>query len=381
MVWTTWSVPGLLAGCIALGLATLVVRSGRGSRVSQLIATALFLDGVFTGGTLGLVFLIQDPVIARRVAVGSIGLATAIPFVHLLLIGEALDTPVVRPLRSRFAGVTLTTLAIAGVGLVLLSPDRFVSEAYPTDWAASNVEMLGWGVGIMLGVSLVMWFALGASVYAYAKAPEGTAGRERARSFALAFGARDSYLAVLFLFSGVLRPIPFWGDLLFNPGLATATLVYMSLLGYGVLRHQIFDIDLKVRVALVRSGLLSLVAVGFFVGSELLEAVVPIEGTILGLVVAAGVVLTLNPLRARVERLVDVLMPGVESTTEYLSERRAAVYKAAYEAGVADGKLTKREEIILDRLAEELELPTSLRAELEAAVSAALAGRAVNGAH
>ncbi len=106
-------------------------------------------------------------------------------------------------------------------------------------------------------------------------------------------------------------------------------------------------------------------AAAFFAGSELLERVVPVEGTVLGLIVAATIVLVLRPVQRFAERLASRVMPNVRDTPDYVREQKLAVYRAALEGAHEDEVVSERERGILARLREELGLSDEAAKALE----------------
>ncbi len=372
MIWTPWSLPGLIAGGVAISLAVVVWRTGHGTLVSRALASLLFSEGVFIGGATGVLFTLPDPAQARATSVIAVSVGFASPSLYLILFGAALDTPLVRPFRNRWTVRALWATALACPITVLVRPDKFVSAPYHPTWAASNFQMVDWGVGMLLFAAAMCLFGLVSSLHALKVSEPGTASRSHALWLFLAFGCRDGYVTVAYGLHDQLRPLPFWGDFIYNPLQAVTYLLCFSLLGYGVLRTQLFDLDLRLKWALVRSGMLALIAVGFFVGSELLETVIPVQGVVLGLITAGIVVTALKPLQAGLERLLDTLMPGVEDSQEYLGGRKADVYAAAFEAGIRDGEITHRERSVLRTFAESLGLSDQEITKVEATVAARL---------
>ena len=95
----------------------------------------------------------------------------------------------------------------------------------------------------------------------------------------------------------------------------------------------------------------------FIVGSEFLETLVPVQSTILGVVVAVVILLLLRPLQILALNLAGEASPeqGDESPG-YLESRKLEVYRAAVRGAVEDGIVTKREESILGHLRDNLHL-------------------------
>ena len=372
MEWTNWSIPGLAVGLLCFAVAVVVLRTQGSRGLAGSLALLLLFDGVFAGVANGVLFLVESPGLAKVLSLVAMTAGAAIPFQYLRFLSVSLTTPLVRPLKSPLVSRGLAVAMWAAMLSVWILPERYVTEPYSTTWAASNFQPVDLGVGLVYLVGPIMLFGLVAAIDTFRRAPRGSAARRRALWFIVAFGLRDAFIAFLYIAYSWVRPIPFWGDFLFNPGTALANLWFVATLSYGILRAQMFDLDLKIKWALVRSGIISVVALAFFIGSELLESLLPVEGTVLGLLAAGVVVIALRPLQRLFEALVDILMPGVEAKPAYLDQRKAEVYSAAYEAGVEDGQITEKERAILQRLADQLAIGPEEASRLEEAVSARL---------
>ncbi len=163
----------------------------------------------------------------------------------------------------------------------------------------------------------------------------------------------------------MLRPIPLWGDLIYNLAPGIWNVLYVALTAYGVLRVQLFDLDLKLKFALRQSTVGAAIAGAFFLGSELLEGLVPVEGTILGLLSAGVIVALLKPVQAVAERFAGRIMTGVSDHPSYLEGQKHQVYRAALEGALEDGSISDRERSILDRLRDQLGIDSEIARTLE----------------
>lgn len=140
-----------------------------------------------------------------------------------------------------------------------------------------------------------------------------------------------------------------------------------ALVTYALVRHQLFDIDLKLKFALKQSTLAGLALVGFLVFSELLESVITSNATltariptriadVTSLAIAVGLTYALNPVQRFAETFTNRAMPNTQSTEAYLARKRLEVYRATLEGAVEDGAMTPREIRLLERLREQLGL-------------------------
>ena len=91
-----------------------------------------------------------------------------------------------------------------------------------------------------------------------------------------------------------------------------------------------------------------------------------------GLIVAAGITLAFQPVHRAATRLTDRMMPWVDDSEAYRSERGREVYRGAVEAALMDGTVTDRERAILLQLQGSLGIRTTEADEIERAATEAL---------
>jgi hypothetical protein len=371
LTWTFWATPSLLTGLTAWAEAVVVIRTAPERSLNRRLALLLFLEGIVAN--LGSVsFLIQDPWTAQLFFSVLLAALATLPFQYPAFLAVAVDSPLVRPFRSRTAFGLLALCSAAAAAWLLASPNTFMGELYSPPWATWNFHFRPAGARLAQFLGLASLLGLVAALDGFRRSRPGTAARSRAKWFAIAFGIRDAYTGLTFVLYPVLRPIPVWGDFIYNPGWELALFFYVLLLAYGVLRWQLFDLDLKLKLALKRSTVGAVFGAAFFTGSYVLDRLIPVSGALLGFLVSAAVVLALRPVQRFAEGLADRVMGGVRDTPEYRRARKHQVYRAALEGAVADGVVTDRERDILVRLRQELGI-----SEREAA----LAERNVRSAH
>jgi len=371
LTWTPWAVPALLNLALAWGAAVALLRTANGRAINRRLAAVLCLEGLWAGSAV--FFMVDDPGVFLALASVGVGAMAAVPFQYLSFLGVALYVPIVAPFRSRGAAILLAVGSAVAFCAVVLGPELFIGELYSPPWATWNFLFAPLGTLTGQVYALASLFGLVASVWAYLGSRPHSAARTKAKWFAIAFGVRDLFFAITYMLYPVIRPIEFWGDFVYNAGTSSVGVIYVALLAYAVLRIQLFDIDLKLKFALEKSTIGALIAAGFFVGSEILERLLPVEGAILGLLVAGGVVLLLRPVQHFAEGLADRLMPGVQDTPGYIDLRKGEVYRAALEGAVEDGVMTRRERAMLDRLRVQLGIgpDEALRMEQEMRAAAA----------
>ena len=356
LVWNWWGVPGTFVFVAAWACAIIALRTAPRRILNRHLSVVLVLEGLFGGCAVGFLFFFENRELVRIIAICGAAAVVALPFQYLSFLAVSLNSPLLAPFQSRTAAVLLGFASLAGSAMVLIRPQFFISELYTPEFAPWNFRFEGLGQWAPQLQGLVALFGLIAAVSAYFNSAPGSAARNRAKWFAIAFGVRDIYVGFAQLLYPVLRPVPFWGDFIFNPGNATVYAVYVLLLAYAVLRMQLFDIDLKVKFALHKSTLVALIGGIFIVGSELLETMIPVQSTISGMIVALGILVLLRPIHQIALKITGGLMPGVDETAAYLETRKMEVYRAAFEGAVEDGVVTEKERRILTRLRDKLEL-------------------------
>ncbi|MGQ0536555.1 MAG: hypothetical protein ACT4PT_10835 [Methanobacteriota archaeon] len=156
-------------------------------------------------------------------------------------------------------------------------------------------------------------------------------------------------------------------------GLARTSMV--AVLAYAILRHQLFDIDVKLKFT-IRQSTVAAVFIGiFFVVSESAQAFLSDRtGTYLGIVAAGALVFAIAPLQRIAERVADRAMPGVKSVPDMSEEERAAFYREQLEVAYLDGVVDPGERLLLQSARRRLALPAEVAERLEAEVAARRAG-------
>ena len=379
LVWTWWGIPGAF-GFVAAWCSTFVaLRTAPKRKLNRLLSLILLLEGSYSAGLIGVLFFIDNQAIVyAMVTVGTAALV-ALPFQYLAFLAIALDSPLVAPFRSRLARIALNVASVSVAILVFAMPQLFFSELYSPGWAPWNFQFVQLGQWAAQFQGTVYLFGLIAALNAFFRTERDSIARNRAIWFAIAFGIRDMYYGVVQLLYPVIRPIPFWGDFIYNPGQALALSAYILLLAYAVLRSQLFDIDLKVKFVLRHSTVVAMIAAGFIVASEILEALVPVSDTTLSIAVAVAILILLRPMHRFALLVTDRLMSGVQNTPEYLDARKNSVYRAALEGAIEDGVATITERRVLERLREELGISpddaAAVENELASRMSVTTSGR------
>ncbi|HVM45436.1 MAG TPA: hypothetical protein VM582_05820, partial [Candidatus Thermoplasmatota archaeon] len=295
-------------------------------------------------GARGVTTFIDDGPIEQGF-LGIIVLNFHLGLVAYLFFYSALDSRLARALRSWWIRAPVMAGALASFVYVLAHPDLLggLSILSFRAWAAFGL------LGLLVAIS------------AWREAPRDSMRRRQAKAYALAFGVRDAgwFLYIWWLyptFGPLERVDPFWTGffIVFAPCI---TIAFVVLLGYGILRTQLLDIDLHIKIGLRRSTVAAMFVAVFFVVSELAASLLTQRmGAVLGVAAAGLLVFALAPLQRLSERVADAAMPGVRDTREYRTVRKREVYRAAVEAAHADGAVSAKERDVLAALADQLGL-------------------------
>jgi hypothetical protein len=263
----------------------------------------------------------------------------------------ALHTKLTRPFSGHRMQVILAAAALVLCAFVLWGPIK-----------------LG---GTLLYVSLACLFgyALVASVHAWRTA-SGPA-RSRAGIFALAFGVRDicwgyAYgMATVWIWQGTYQVV--------DPGAAgvaytiyaLGTLLAAPLIAYGILKTQLFDIDLRIRWTIKQSTVAAIFVAVFYLVTEGADRLLSSElGNWIGLLASALLVFFLAPLQRFAERVAAIAMPNTQNTPEYAAFRKLQVYEAALQDALPGG-ISEKERALLNHLRKSLDIASSDAVALE----------------
>lgn len=354
---------GLAAMLVSWAMAALVFFTGPSQRQNRALAGFLLLQSIVHGVGQGLLYLVDDPRAAYGLQVMSF--AFAVPaFAAYLWFLSTLGTAITRPLRHPAALALLGLVSGAWVVFVALRPELFVTGIsspwhYPyamyegqTTQAFSLVYVLGDGICGLLG--------LAASILLLRNSLPGTSARRKAVLYALAFVVFDIFVALVIALYNVyatLNPNDFSPLEPFLWIANAADVVFVLLLGYGILRAQLFDIDVRLKLVVSRGTLYGIYLAVFLIVEQLVQGVVSASAGIIWGGIATGILLfALHPLQRMASRVADVALPQVDDSAAYLDKRKAEVYRDAVESLLSDGELTRKERIILDQLRDKLGL-------------------------
>jgi len=344
-----YGVYGLAAVAASWALAVLLYRVGTSGSVARKLSLLLAIEGftLVTSSPFDLLFVpavleaswypvyFKGGFILHTLGDGAM-LALYPPF-----LAAALRTNLTRPF-----GTTRIRIILAAISFVLFIAIQF-----------SRPEISATLLYLML--SSVFAFALVASIHAWHIAAPGGA-RDRARTFVFAFGFRDLCWGFIYL-TGVWMisqgryfeepPRPDLINLIYTSG----TMVAVPLIAYGILRPQLFDIDLRIRWTIKQSTLAAVFVTFIYLISEGADRFLSTElGNMAGLLASALVVFFLAPLQRFAERVASVAMPNTENTPEYAAFRKLQVYEEAVSEALHEGGISDKERSLLNRLRDTL---------------------------
>lgn len=348
---------GLIAIAECWLLAVVLFRAGMPGSVARMLALVLVVEGVTlaTAGFPEFALAVPDSWYEQHPWAGMISFIlhtlgdSAMVAFYLPFLAAALNTRLTRPFAGKRGRIGAALAATVMFLTVMFTPQEFAATV------------------LYLALILLFGFALVASIHAWLVAAPGIA-RTRAKLFAAAFGLRDVcwgfvYMASIWwiwdgtYFQSEAEPPMLWEIKLIY---ALGTLIAIPIIAYGVLRTQLFDIDLKIRWTIKQSALGFAAVSIIYVLSEGAEMLLSEQfGTAGGLVGAAIVVILLQPLKRLADRVASAAMPNTNNTPEYTSGRKLQVYESAYAEALAEGGISQKERNLLDHLRESLGIPPS----------------------
>lgn len=375
LAWNPYAIPGLVGGALAILAAAFVFYVGSDRPAGRRLALVFLLEGINIACGTGLNYLADDLPNAQGFV--AVAWTVRIMFVGVYLRFLAtVGVPWLRVVERRWFVSLLIAVTIAAEIAFLLRPSTYLGAASPrwyAPWAFDPGDMQGPLAAMVIGVNL-LGLAVAVSAYTAARSPTA---RRKAKAYALAFGVRD-LLFVAFLTGLILLGPPVndgqvrLEDLLFVWGAPVITLVYLPLIGYGILREHLFDIDVRLKRSIKPATVGAIFLGVFLVVTQVAQNGLSSRfGWVWGGIAAGLLVFALAPLVRFAERVANVTMPDVRATDEYFAHRRAEVYKSALEEMLADGEATPRERAVLKRLEEKLGLAPATVAALERDVLAA----------
>jgi hypothetical protein len=134
---------------------------------------------------------------------------------------------------------------------------------------------------------------------------------------------------------------------------------------YGILRTQLFDINLIIRWTIKQSTVATTFIAVFYLVTEGADRFLASEfGNWIGLLATAPLIFFLAPLQRFAERIVTLAMPNTQNTPEYAAYRKLQVYEAALEDALPGG-ISEKERSLLNHLRDSLGIASSDAVALE----------------
>lgn len=374
------AIPGILALAFSWSLALAVFLTGPGLRRDRLLALLLFVEGTAWGTGSGFLYVTDSAQVAWYLQAVFIAMLLALPCCMLAVAGT-LATPWLAPMRSRAGLIVLAGWAVVGEAFLVADPQRFLGAIVPAWYATWDADLPPAAIGALNIVGLTGIVSLAGSISAWRRSAHGTWARAQARAFALAFGVHDVGMFCAMVLPGNVVPSPPSGqfsDVLIILGVNFTSLAFVLLLSYGILKVQLFDVDLRIKRGIRRSTVAGAFVVVFLVVEQLVQNWFTGRfGLLLGALAAGLMLFALGHIRHFAQHVADRAMPDVTATPEYVAFRKLEVYRAAFEGLFADAVLNDKERAALERLRIKLAIrPPDARAiedEVRAERDAALA--------
>lgn len=362
VIWNPWAFPFLLLalGEAAVGAFVYLARPGRFQ--NRILALLLVSEGL-AWMLVGFSFSVGDP--------GTFYASFATEQVAWVLVNVAylaflgtLATPWSRPLGTRAARWGLVSVTVLASVAFVAWPEVFWTGVEPGPISDYYATLSTWGTAFWLVTAGIATYALVVAVSLYRRSQPGTLARSQAKAYLAAFAMRDvSYAATVFI------GVAISGSVAGRIGFIAQLIGYGSfalLLAYGILKTQLFDIDLKVRWTLEKSTVAAIFIAVFFLAGELAETFFgDVFGPYVGVLAAGVLVFFLAPLQRLADKIGDAAMPEVEDTEAYRQARKAEIYRAQLEELMSDDQVTVKERRALLRLQEDLGLDGDTANRLE----------------
>lgn len=350
--WQVIGVIGLVAIAQCWAFAVVLFRVGAPGSMARQLGLLLVVEGItlVTAGYPEFLLGLDDNIYTDYPLYGQISFMlhtfgdSAMIALYPPFLAAALQTPLTRPFRGKRGRIGSAMAAAALFIGVQLSPLEVGATL------------------LYFSLSLLFGFALVASIHTWLSAEPGMA-RTRAGVFTAAFGLRDICwglvygASIWYIWTGSYLNAHVETDLEQPVKLvyALGTLIAVPVIAYGILRTQLFDIDLRIRWTLKQSTIAGIFFALMFLISEGASVFFSAElGNVAGLLAAAVVMFFLAPLQRFAERVANRAMPNTKDTPEYVSYRKMKVYEAAVAEALQEGGISPKERSLLIRLRDSL---------------------------
>ncbi len=254
--------------------------------------------------------------------------------VYPWFLGCALDTPWTRFLRRRVAKILLAELMVFGILLTLVVPRHTLAGPgiHHTDigWTWESGPIF---VGMLALLIPLSAFGIIAAVSALRRAQPGTPARRQAKAYLWAFATQDLGIVVVTAYL-LYDPTAL---ILWNAGTALAVLASSVLIAAALLRTQLFDFDLKLKIGLTKGTVAAIFLGTFFVVAAIAQQYLQQYGFIAGGIAVGFLLLAFVPIQRAAASMADRVLPGVSDDTGYLMRKKVEVYQVALHDAMQPG--------------------------------------------
>lgn len=363
-VWSTLGVLGVTLGVLFLALSVLVYAVAPRRTINRALSLYLFAMAANVGCGGGLMYLVDDYGVSRgfqfvAYAAGAMGIVF-----YAMFLSRALRSRLVSWMRAPAVLIGFVALVLVVEVLLFVRSDLFSVRLYQTSYGTWENEG-GWlADGLFLSFGVMSFIGILAALSTWIRSARGSEERRRARLYTMAFAFQDLPIVIYAFWWTNLADSPLKVAVGFT--VYSAMFLFPPLLTYALLRGQLFDIDIKLKLTLRRGVVVSAFVVVFLLVSQIVENIVDARlGYVAGGAATTLLLLALSPLQRAADRLSNAAMPAVQDNEVYRSYRKLEVYREAFEAFALDGQVSDRERSALERLRTKLGLTTGLVSKLE----------------
>jgi hypothetical protein len=377
LFWNPHSVVGFLAMILAFAMAAFVYFAAPGGQhANRRLSFILLLEGCAVGAGSALIYSVDTPALARASQAVSITAVLVLPAAYFYFLGT-IDSPLSRWINTRAGNAVAFLMGAGSLGAFFLFPENFLIGAEPVSYAGAKYDGIigSWYSRFGYVRLAVLLFSFLVALHAFLRATTAI-GKRRAKAFAIAFGIWDAARMITsFLFFTVFPRLAGDGDTIAATGTWTdffgvyaypiTLILFAPLLALGILRTQLFEIDLKIRFTINKGALASGALLIFFVTSQLIEQKFQNDFGWVGGILAGGLFFLLSPVQKATERLAEKVMPGARGVGEMSTKERNRLYQEQLEFAFSDGNVSKKERMLLEHLRNRLGVERSEAQKLE----------------
>lgn len=368
--WAPIALLGIIGSLPLFLLAPMLYLAAPRNRRNVLYSLLITLQGIAALCGASLMYLTTEPATAFAFQFITNWLI-AVSIALLLVFAGTLDSPLSRPFRSWWGVAPLTLATAAFCAYALQEPSIIIGGVRPASYAPWDGVGTPITAAIFIFGPLIYVYLILVGVSAMRGAPRASAARAHARALAWAFGIRGICLAIAMpmLVFGSTDGTTIWALIVLEVGVVAQAAV----LTHGIVKTQLFDVELKIKWT-IRKGTLAAAFVGvFFVVSEGAQTLLSAQmGPVAGLLAAGALVFAIAPLQRFADGLADRAMPRVQDTEEYRLVRKREVYRAAVETALEEGgDITPKERGMLATLQDQLDIGAKDAHDIERAARAA----------